>query len=121
MAILTVETRQTSCFRCGAPIVMPKAQYEQRLDDGRSFWCPNGHEQHFTESRQAKLERCRRNRDHYQERMKHWMAECGDRDRTIQAYRMNLGKLRKRIHELESQLTATANTGDGEGETGRAP
>lgn len=104
MGSITVETRSTSCYLCGAPIVMSADQYRQRLDDGRDFYCPNGHGQHFTESRQTELDRCKRRSDYWHERMVHWMGRCEDLERTVQAYRMNAGKQRKRIRELEAEL-----------------
>ena len=41
---LVVET----CYRCSVPFAMP-AELKERLlaNRGESFWCPNGHQQHY--------------------------------------------------------------------------
>lgn len=33
----------TDCPTCGVVFGMPNAMRERRYDDGKSFWCPNGH------------------------------------------------------------------------------
>jgi hypothetical protein len=48
--------RHTRCYKCGTAFAMEAVLYNQRLDDGQSFWCPNGHEQGFTKSRAARIE-----------------------------------------------------------------
>lgn len=40
--------KSTTCYSCNTAIGMESELYDQRLSDHRSFWCPNGHEQHFT-------------------------------------------------------------------------
>lgn len=36
------------CCNCGTEMMMSQALYERRTKDKRDFFCPNGHEQHFT-------------------------------------------------------------------------
>jgi hypothetical protein len=36
------------CCRCATGFAVEAGLYEQRRQDHESFWCPNGHEQHFT-------------------------------------------------------------------------
>ena len=45
----------TNCCVCGLPFASPVLT--ERLADGKSFRCPNGHEQSYTESHQQKAER----------------------------------------------------------------
>lgn len=33
----------TSCGNCGIPFAIPSNLYAARQDDGKSFYCPNGH------------------------------------------------------------------------------
>ena len=33
----------TTCGNCGIPFAIPRNLYRERLDDGESFYCPNGH------------------------------------------------------------------------------
>lgn len=60
-----VQVRTTTCCHeeCGVTFAMDANLYAQRLDDGRAFYCPNGHAQHFSESREAELRRTRAQRD----------------------------------------------------------
>jgi hypothetical protein len=37
-----------TCYLCDVPFAMPERLKRQRKQDKRSFWCPNGHEQHYT-------------------------------------------------------------------------
>lgn len=53
---------EITCYRCAVKFGMPDSIYERRKADHDSFWCPNGHEQHFTgqtpdQKRIAELER----------------------------------------------------------------
>ena len=43
------------CCSCGVPFAMTKETYENYLSNGRNFYCPNGHQQHYTESCSVKL------------------------------------------------------------------
>lgn len=52
--ILTLETEQ--CCVCGCVFAMPTSMKKQRLDDGKLFYCPSGHNQHYTDSLSKKLE-----------------------------------------------------------------
>lgn len=58
-----------TCITCGIPFMMP-ADLMQRLRDkpGTSFYCPNGHNMHYTSKTEAQklreeLEQVRRNKD----------------------------------------------------------
>lgn len=60
------------CFRCGVLFAIPSDLRKQLLDDrSRSFWCPNGHPQHYIgktdeqkqRERAERLERQLANRD----------------------------------------------------------
>ncbi len=44
---LTVTFWSVECFRCGTPFALSKDFYENRIADKRSWYCPNGHQQHF--------------------------------------------------------------------------
>lgn len=37
-----------TCCSCGVEFCMPTHLYEQRVKDHGWFYCPNGHQQHFT-------------------------------------------------------------------------
>lgn len=42
-----------TCCNCGVEFASPVLI--QRLKDGKSFWCPNGHSQHYTKTTEQKL------------------------------------------------------------------
>lgn len=58
-ATITENTTQTyssiRCYRCALTFYVPVEFLNQRHSDGQSFWCPIGHEQHFSESTLTKL------------------------------------------------------------------
>lgn len=45
------------CYKCHISFCVPESLKRHRLDDGESFWCPNGHSQCYTEPNIKKLER----------------------------------------------------------------
>lgn len=54
-----------TCYSCGVEFASPLIA--KRRDDGESFYCPNGHQQHFTKTEATRLreelERVRRDLD----------------------------------------------------------
>ncbi len=43
-----MESEVCTCSECGIEYRVPGNWYRSRRDDHASFWCPNGHEQHFS-------------------------------------------------------------------------
>lgn len=57
------------CCNCGTPFAMTKELRDRRLEDHKSFYCPNGHSQSYTGKTEAQklreqLERMEIQRDH---------------------------------------------------------
>lgn len=51
MGLIATEAARSvgiNCYRCGTAFWIEGALYQRRCNDHASFWCPNGHEQHFT-------------------------------------------------------------------------
>jgi len=48
-----------TCCNCGVSFCMTEDLKKQRLGDGQSFYCPNGHSQHYTNSNATKIKRLR--------------------------------------------------------------
>lgn len=44
------------CFSCHVTFGLDRTHYNDLLDDGRNFYCPNGHRQHFIDSKVKALE-----------------------------------------------------------------
>jgi hypothetical protein len=59
----TVVLIDTSCVNCGIAFAVPDWWIQARRDDGKDFWCPNGHRLHFgqntLEQRLARAEQAR--------------------------------------------------------------
>jgi hypothetical protein len=47
------------CCVCGIYFAMPEELYNSRRRDGRSFYCPNGHAQSYTENDATRLAKMR--------------------------------------------------------------
>ncbi len=43
------------CCACGVIFAMPSSLKDKYLREGGYFYCPNGHAQHYTETREMKL------------------------------------------------------------------
>jgi len=43
------------CYKCGIPFGVMSDLQRRRLEDGKDFFCPNGHSQHYTETEIQKL------------------------------------------------------------------
>lgn len=44
------------CGMCAIPFAIPSDLYQGATQDGRWFWCPNGHRIHFYETENQKLQ-----------------------------------------------------------------
>lgn len=55
---VAIKLQSTTCYLCGIPFAMPADLMQQRIQDHRNFWCPNGHDQYFVgETDAQRLER----------------------------------------------------------------
>lgn len=43
----------TTCYKCGCVVAMESRQYDRFVETHEWFWCPNGHQQHFTGKSEA--------------------------------------------------------------------
>lgn len=99
----SVQTRLVvmECCNCGVMFGMTEGLHGERLTKGGSFWCPNGHTQHFTEPETERLKRLLKNA----ESTAAW--ERRHREQTENRLRATKGvvtKLRKRTLEGECPL-----------------
>lgn len=48
----TVSTTYTviTCYKCHLPFAVPDEVNQDWLDEGSTFYCPNGHDQHYMKS-----------------------------------------------------------------------
>lgn len=55
---LTIKLVEICCCKCGMTFAMPSDVNQQYIDNGNSFYCPRGHQQHYLgESVKEKLAR----------------------------------------------------------------
>lgn len=104
----TVLLETTVCYSCACLFAWPAELRKRRLNDRKSFWCPNGHEQHFTgpseadrlrtevqrkeellEAERARVSRLAQERDraakaHNRMRTRIWNGVCPCCNRTFQ-------------------------------------
>jgi hypothetical protein len=52
-----VTLESVTCYLCGVAFGMPSGLRAKRLEDSKTFYCPNGHGQHYTETEATRLRR----------------------------------------------------------------
>lgn len=53
----TVNFETEECCECGIMFQVPEEFAENRQEDGQSFYCPNGHEQHYADTPDVEIEK----------------------------------------------------------------
>lgn len=80
------------CFRCGVHFAMDERYWSEKNTNGGTFYCPNGHGQHYTEPEVVKLEQRIRS-------LNAW----------TQTLENNLGSERRKHAATKGKLTKTNN------------
>ena len=98
----TVET----CIVCGIHYAFPNEFYNQRRNDHKDFYCPNGHAQHY--SVESDKERLRREKeqlknqlDQEEKRTQYWRDEFEGEKRSKAAYKAHHTILKNKIKKGE--------------------
>lgn len=101
---LSLTMEAISCYRddCGITWAMPKEWIRDRRNDHKSFYCPNGHQQHYvvkSDAEKAREERDRAKREatRLQARLDQVRADRDFERRSKAAIRGHLTRLKKRI------------------------
>lgn len=93
------------CCECGMPFGLTKDFRDRRKADGDWFFCPKGHEQHFSESEIKKLKNIIKMRDESLEGLRklyHYHSEKADHElRRAAAYKGHLTRLRQKCGDTE--------------------
>lgn len=84
---VTLET--TICYKCACLFAWPADLRRRRVNDKQSFWCPNGHEQHFTGPSEADKLRNEVERQRQQREAAESLASriAQERDRVARAHK----------------------------------
>jgi hypothetical protein len=97
--VVKLEYETCTCCVCGIEVCLPKHFEAQRRRDHKMFWCPNGHQQHFT----GKTNEDKLKEELEQERLRTRRAEedaayqATMRKREARAAKGKMTKLRHRI------------------------
>ncbi len=91
-----------TCCNCGTHFAMDIQIYKQRVEDHKSFFCPNGHSQHYVGETQAdKLRKQLENEKRMHEWTKQREAQAKEDAKTFKksaaAYKGHLNSTRKRV------------------------
>lgn len=91
------------CCNCGMPFAMASTFHDQRLEDGKTFTCPAGHEQHYTRKKNAEQrlreerDALQRSRDSARARSRHLQDQYDAERRSKAAIKGHLTRIRRRI------------------------
>jgi len=87
-----------NCYSCGVfyliPDIIEKAALERRGPNGRTVYCPNGHEWYYVG--QTEAEKLRQERDRLQQRLAQKDDEIAEKAREVSAAKGQITKLKKR-------------------------
>jgi hypothetical protein len=85
------------CFKCGALFGLPNDVNDELLARGRTFYCPNGHGQHYTNSLQKQLQDERDRSARLNARLDQERAHSNAVERSRRATKGQLTKVKKRV------------------------
>lgn len=85
------------CFKCGTLFALPDQVNDELVRTGRNFFCPNGHQQHYSESTEAKLKTERDRVARLNARLDQERAERAAAERRASAARGQITKIKKRV------------------------
>lgn len=94
--IKRLDLKEIHCFNCNMLFAMPSDFEETRFNDGRSFYCPAGHQQYFTK-RENELNELRRQNQQLSNRVSWAEMEAENAKREKTALKGQLTKTRNRI------------------------
>jgi len=90
------------CSQCGIAFGLDKSFETRRRDDHKTFWCPNGHGQHFPQQSRAeelegKLEQEKKNAEWWRRRKMEEERAREHAQRQRDAYKGHATRLKKRV------------------------
>ena len=92
---IVITLRHITCCRCGCVFGMSEKHQQERRDDHRSFYCPNGHSNYYpSESREERLERQLRAAN---SQRTHLSDQLQAEKRSAAALRGHITRMKKRI------------------------
>lgn len=91
-----------TCYKCGVRFDVPEQWEQKRREDHESFYCPNGHSQHFAGKSEAErlrdeLAREKHRTEQAQSSADYWRREQEAAGRRVIAHKGVVTKLKKRV------------------------
>jgi hypothetical protein len=97
METLTETMYIETCCECGVTFAFTAGYYNDRREDGKSFCCPNGHKQYYTNSEAQKLKNALANAKRQEETANWWREQAEEKGRSLSATRGQITKIKNRI------------------------
>lgn len=86
-----------TCVNCSIEFYMTEQLYKQRLEDGKSFFCPAGHSQYYTNSCKSKLEKAQKDIESLRRQLEDKEKYNKVLRKSIVAYRAWVTRLRRQV------------------------
>ena len=97
----TVKYVRCECSVCSIRFAFDESFYDRRHTDGKSFYCPNGHSQYYTENTKRKheqeLAQERRKTEFYKSQYKNKQRQCEQQKKKAAAYKGHLTRTKNRV------------------------
>ena len=111
MSTLSIATSYTviDCYKCGSLFAVPSQVNDEFVRSGRSFYCPNGHSQFYTESTETQLRKEREARARAEQRAQATRDLLAAEERSHAATRGVVTKQRKKLARVVKGVCPCCN------------
>ena len=96
--------KNITCYKCQTVFGMSDDMYDDRLEDGEVFSCPQGHRQHFSPSHNSQLrdeiKSLKARLSSVKRDNAYWRDRCNRTERSLSATKGVVTKLQKKLKEL---------------------
>lgn len=86
-----------TCCECGIMFAMTEEFKKQRKSDGETFYCPNGHGQHYTDTNKKRMAALRRRAESAERRAAHLQEQSDHYSYQARAYKGHKTRLKNAI------------------------
>lgn len=97
MQTLTETMFIETCCDCGVTFAFTDGYREEKRKNGKTFYCPNGHAQHYTNSDAEKLRNALATVKRTEENAKWWREQAQEKGRSLSATRGQVTRIKNRI------------------------
>ena len=86
-----------TCVSCGVDFAMTDDLIRARRRDGKTFWCPNGHPQSYTETDATRLKKAQQELERARATQTHLRDQRDAAERSASAYKGQVTRIKKRV------------------------